>query len=243
MRGMWNRRSGRDLERELRAARPEPKAEFLATLAARVGEATQPRRTSTARIAFAGGLTVVMLVALAAVGGVSYAANSMVAAVQRLEGVLAPESERGVVVVDSLTAGSDQYRPGYGWGDPNHNHTGPPGLRRQRGQVRPRVDRNDRRFVRVGTRVTVDEQAHLTISVVGPRGGELPLSQRRSNIAHGVTGPPTNNVQYALLIPRTILVDLAIPRQLLQRGRTYFIVIRAEDPDGNVSTIRIPFRA
>lgn len=240
---IWKRRSQLDLEKELRAARPEPRPEFLAALATRVAGEARPRRTSVYRVAFAGGLTVVMLIALAAVGGVSYAASGVVSAARTLEGVFAPESERAVVVVDSLTAGSDQYRPGFGWGDPNHNHTGPPGLARQgRGPLRARLDRNDRRFARVGTRVNVDEQAHLTISVVGPGGKELLLSQRRSNVGQGVTGPATKNIQYSLLVPRTIPINLAIPANLLRRGRTYFIVIRAEDPDGNVRTIRIPFR-
>ena len=36
-----------------------------------------------------------------------------------------------------LTAGGDQYRPGYGFGDENHNHTGPPGLSGKGGEKTP----------------------------------------------------------------------------------------------------------
>jgi hypothetical protein len=107
--------------------------------------------------------------------------------------------------------------------------------------VRPNP--NDSRFVRVSTTIGVDEQAHLTISVRTAGGHELLLSQRRSNIGQGVDGPPTKNIQYSVLIPRNrIPVDLSIPRNLLRRGVTYYIVIRAEDPDGNVRTLRIAFR-
>lgn len=240
MSGIWKRRSD-DLERQLRAARPDPRPEFVSALAERIGDETRPRRGSAFRLAFAGGLTVVMLVGLAAVGGVSYAATAALDAARTIQKVVAPTGDEGAIVVRGLTAGTDQYRPGFGWGDPNHNHAGPPGLRRAK--VRVRTNPNDSRFVRVSTTIGVDEQAHLTISVRTAGGQELLLSQRRSNVGQGVEGPPTKNIQYSVLIPRNgIPVDLSIPRNLLRPGVTYFVVIRAEDPDGNVRTIRIPFR-
>jgi hypothetical protein len=242
---IWNRRSD-DLETQLRAARHEPPAEFVSALTARVEE-TRPRRGGAFRLAFAGGLTVVMLVGLATVGGVSYAATAAAGAARTLEKVFTPSSTREPVVVRGLSAGSDQYQPGYGWGDDNHNHEGPPGLSRRGGAnapaLRARPNPNDARFVRVSTTISLDEQAQLTISVETAGGRQLLLSQRKSKIGQGAEGPATKNIRYSVLIPRSgIPVDLAIPRNLLRPGVTYFVVIRATDPDGNVTTLRIPFR-
>ena len=43
----------------------------------------------------------------------------------------------GRLAVASATSGSDQYRPGNGFGDKNHNHTGPPGQKRAGGAFAP----------------------------------------------------------------------------------------------------------
>ena len=237
----------KDIEKQLRKARPEPRGEFVASLSTRVRDEARPRRYGAFRLAFAGGLTVVMLVALAAVGGVSYAAEAFVGAAEVLEKAVSPSSAREAIVVNRLSAGSDQYRPGYGWGDENHVHTGPPGLQRQGGALAPplraRPNPADERFLRVRTSINLDEQAQLTVSVQAAGGQELLISQRRSTIGRGVDGPSTKNVQYTVLIPRAgIPIDLSIPRNLLVPGRTYFIVITATDPDGEKRTIRIPFR-
>jgi hypothetical protein len=71
-----------DLEAELRARRPAPRAELLASVADRVRTERGYRR-SGARLAFAGGLTAAMLVALSAVGGMSYAATAVKHAAQK----------------------------------------------------------------------------------------------------------------------------------------------------------------
>jgi hypothetical protein len=242
---IWNRRSD-DLEKQLRAARPEASPELVSALTAQVGE-TRRRPGGAVRLAFAGGLTVVMLVGVAAVGGVSYAATAAAGAARTLEKTFAPSNARQPIVVQGLTAGSDQYRPGYGWGDDNHNHEGPPGLDRRGGgrapALRGRPNPTDPRFIRVATTINLDEQAHLSVSVETAGGKELLLSQRRSKIGRGAAGPATKNIQYSVLIPRNgIPVDLSIPRNLLRPGVTYFIVIKATDPEGNVTTLRIPFR-
>src|SRR5436305_249646 len=78
--------------------------------------------------AFVAALTVALLAALAAVGGVSYAATAVTHAAKQAAKLVAPTSKHGVVVVKGLSAGGDQYRPGYGFGDPNHTHSGPPGV-------------------------------------------------------------------------------------------------------------------
>jgi hypothetical protein len=246
LRGIWKRGPG-DLEGELRAARAEPRPEFLAALSGRIRDELRPRHAGAFRLAFAGGLTVVMLVALAAVGGVSYAADAAAGAAHSLEKVVTPSSAHEAIVVKGLTAGGDQYQPGFGWGDANHNHDGPPGISRRGGPLAPPLravpNRQDTRFMRVSTSINLDEQANLSISVETGGGQQLLLSQRRSTVGDGVEGASTKHIQYLVLVPRdAIPVALSIPKNLLRPGVTYYIVIRAVDPDGNARMIRIPFR-
>jgi hypothetical protein len=62
-----------DLEAELRQNRPEPRAEFVGQLAARI-RAGAVTATGRLRLAFAAGLTLLLFAALAGVGGLDYAA-------------------------------------------------------------------------------------------------------------------------------------------------------------------------
>ena len=75
MRGFFKRPRSFDLEGELRAGRPRPRPDFISSLATEVrGERRQSRRSSY-RIAFAAGLSALILVAMAALGGLGYAAK------------------------------------------------------------------------------------------------------------------------------------------------------------------------
>jgi hypothetical protein len=65
-----------DLERRLRRGRPEPREDFVYSLAERVRSDRRRSRRRAFRIAFVGALTVAMLAALASVGGLGYAAGS-----------------------------------------------------------------------------------------------------------------------------------------------------------------------
>jgi hypothetical protein len=65
-----------DVERELRAARPEPRSEFVNALEARVRQSRRPARAGF-RVAFVGALTACMLFALASVGGLGYASSAV----------------------------------------------------------------------------------------------------------------------------------------------------------------------
>ena len=69
-------RGGDELERELRARRPEPRDEFVNALEARV-HASGRRARSGFRLAFVGALTACMLFALASVGGLGHAAMAV----------------------------------------------------------------------------------------------------------------------------------------------------------------------
>lgn len=77
MRGFFRgRHEGLDLERELRAGRPQPRDEFVHMLEGRVRE-TGRRARGGFRVAFVGAITACMLFALASVGGLGYAASAV----------------------------------------------------------------------------------------------------------------------------------------------------------------------
>ncbi|MBA2360378.1 MAG: hypothetical protein H0V79_05485 [Actinobacteria bacterium] len=104
----WRKRhEGLDLEAELRAGRSEPAPEFINRLEARVRHNGRTRAGSL-RVAFVGALTVVMLVALASVGGVGYASSAAKDAAVSVKRVVAPKD-----VITILKKGSalDQYGP------------------------------------------------------------------------------------------------------------------------------------
>ena len=192
------------------------------------------------RLAVGAALTLAMLAALGAVGGLGYAAHAAKSAASDVFSANKPDSAGGWVRV---TSGGDQYVPGYGFGDQNHNHTGPPGLQQAGSQRPPLHVRRGRTCSTVTTAVRVDEQADLFFSVIKPNGQAVTLSQRRSRIGQGVSGPNTKSIRYRVLVPRTIPVVLCIPRGQLAAGRTYRIRVIARDPDGNKTTKYIRFRA
>lgn len=200
------------------------------------------RGSSRARLGFAGVLTASLVVMLAAFGGIGYAASAAEQAVHAVHRVVSPQS---AVVVKGLSAGGDQYRPGYGWGDKNHNHTGPPGLKRKGGAFQPilttkAVDGGKAQLV--STNLVLDEQAHLWISVISPKGKALLLTQKGSKVGKGVHGKQTKFIQYLALVPRTFPLSLRIPANLLVQGQTYRIRVLAKDPQGNKRLLIIPFQ-
>jgi hypothetical protein len=102
----WRKRhEGIDLEAELRAGRPEPTAEFTTRLEARVRNDGRFRAGSL-RVAFVGALTAVMLLALASVGGVSYASSAAQDAAVSVKRVASPSD---VIKVLKRSPAIDQY--------------------------------------------------------------------------------------------------------------------------------------
>jgi hypothetical protein len=141
------------------------------------------------------------------------------------------------------SSGGDQYKPGYGYGDPNHNHDGPPGLKKKGGEFAPPLTP---KIVGptsyVSTDFTIDEQAHLFVSVVDQSTGEeLQITQTKSKLGEKLKGVQAKNINYLALVPRTIPIKLAIPTNLLKPGGKYAIRIIARDPQGNKKTLLIPF--
>jgi hypothetical protein len=88
MRSWRRRRESEGLEAELRANRPEPSRDLVHQLEARVREDARQSRTGSFRVAFAGALSVGVLVALGSVGGLGYAATGAGQAVQQAKRVV-----------------------------------------------------------------------------------------------------------------------------------------------------------
>jgi hypothetical protein len=194
--------------------------------------------------AFAAALTVVLVAALAAVGGVSYAANAVTQVAHVAKKIVSPSSTRGAVVVKGLNAGGDQYKPGFGFGDPNHNHSGPPGLTGKGGEKTPPAQTATvGKKEKVATTIRVDEQAALYISVLDASGNRLILNQKGSKIGTAVSGVQVKTIHYVVLVPRSIPIELLVPGNLLVKGQTYTIHVIAVDSDGNKSSTDIPFVA
>jgi hypothetical protein len=232
--------SNHKLARRLRKQRPEPSSALLRSVASDLG--TRPRRSALPRVAFAGVLTAVLLAAVGAVGGVGYAASTVQDAVKAVKHVFVGQ---GSVTVSGLTAGGDQYRPGYGWGDKNHNHTGPPGLTGSKpGAKAPPAQTTSAgpKAKFVITSIKVDEQASLWISVVNAKGRLIVLTQGKgAKVGSGISGKPTRVIHYQVLVPRAIPLKLRVPSSLVKPGAQYRIKIVAKDPQGHASTMFIPF--
>src|SRR5258705_1246375 len=111
------------LEDELRNRRPGASDPLLASIAGALAPRRAPRWRPQS--AFAVALTLGLASAVAWVGGVSYAANAITHAADAAKSIVVT---RVHLVSAGITAGGDQYKPGYGFGDLGHNHTGPPGI-------------------------------------------------------------------------------------------------------------------
>ena len=205
-------------------------------------------------IALPAAFTAVVVVGLSAVGGVSYAASSVVSAARTVSHVFTPQIGHSVVIVESLTSGGDQYKPGYGWGSPKHNHPGPPkctppapppGKKPGKGFFTPPLTpKTSGGTSTVSTSFTIDEQAHLFVSVFNEKTRqELLIQQAKSKIGDGITGKPTKTVNYLVLVPRTIPLKISVPSKDLQPGSSYVIRVIARAPSGEATTIEFPFNA
>lgn len=90
-----------DLERKLRAQRPEPRRDLLDGIASRIVGESRRRSDRPLRLGVAVALSAAMLGALGAFGGLSYAANGVTHAVTAAAHVVVPEK-----VVPSISESS-----------------------------------------------------------------------------------------------------------------------------------------
>ena len=228
-----------EVERALHARRERPSTELLHRIEARVQVETRARRERRSfRLAAPVLLTVAAAVALSAVGGVSYAATKVQSAASGVTQIFGLESSQHVSV---MTSGRDQYRSGYGWGSSSHSHTGAPGIG-QSGSLRPPLfGKRQGPTVYVTSTFTIDEQAHLWVSVIGDDGTEYLITQTKSRIGEGIHGVQAKNINYLVLIPRTVPIKLAIPQNLLLPGHHYRIRIIARAHNFQKKTLYIGF--
>jgi hypothetical protein len=109
---MWKRfgprRDGLDLELELRQNRPEPPADFLRLLTDDV-RGRHPAGPGSLRLTVALAGTLGLLLSLASVGGLGYAASGPKEAAKAVERLVTPESNKPVRTVKQSPA-SHQYR-------------------------------------------------------------------------------------------------------------------------------------
>lgn len=228
MTGFFRRRPG--LGQELRDARARPSEPLVRSIESRFEAARSRPPRRLLRLAPAVAFTAILAGGLAATGGLGYAASGVEHVAGSVSRVLAADHPQRAGSARQLSSGHDQYRPGYGWGDPNHTHTGPPGLNKKSGHPK---GKQKGRFTFVTVKINVDEQADLYFSVTSgkaKRGKALLIVQKRSHVGQGVKGRPTKKLHYRMLIPRTILVRLAIPSRMLHHGQRYYIHVLARSP-------------
>jgi hypothetical protein len=79
--------------------------------------------------------------------------------------------------------------------------------------------------------------------VLDANGERLILNQNGSKVGSAVKGKQVKTIHYVVLVPRSIPIQLLVPRNLLKKGATYTIHVIAVDSDGNKSTTDIPFVA
>jgi hypothetical protein len=101
-------RHGDPLERELRARRPQPRADFLAALTSRVDGARGHRRGGSFRVALACALTASVLAVLGGFGGLGYAASGVSGAAQAALHVVTPA--QNAVPNSALSSAMAQYK-------------------------------------------------------------------------------------------------------------------------------------
>jgi hypothetical protein len=80
------RREAGRLERDLRAERPEPRSELVLSLSKHVAASGPRRRRSASRLAFSLALLTLVVGTFASFGGVGYAAQGAVSAVEVISG-------------------------------------------------------------------------------------------------------------------------------------------------------------
>jgi hypothetical protein len=237
------------LEGELRARRPRPSDELVSRIEGHIRSDQPARVRRSFRVAVPVTLTAVMIGALASVGGVSYAATSVGHAVKAVSHVFSPAKSHVTLTIAGGTAGGDQYQPGFGFGDPEQNHDGAPAINEGGSDnagafTPPLTPKIVGKASIVTASFTIDEQAHLFISVIDKKTGkQLLITQTKSKIGSKLKGVQSKNINYLVLVPRTIPLKLAIPSNLLIAGHTYAIQIIARDPQKNKKKLLIDFKS
>ena len=117
MRRFWSKKF--DLEDELGRHRPRPGPDLVAAVKDEVARSRRSaRRLPALRLALVTAVIGALVAASAATGAFHYARHGFVHTVR---------THQAKSNVRQFTPAQDQYKPGCGKGDKNHQHTGPPG--------------------------------------------------------------------------------------------------------------------
>lgn len=130
------------------------------------------------------------------------------------------------------------FRPG-DWGDPRFTSERGPRLLRADDRSVPLSTRPARPGVTVTTRFSVDEQAHLYVSVLDPHSRALLLLHTGSILGTRLSGGSTRTLQALALSPGARPLRLHLARRPASGG-TYRIRVVASDPYGRRALLEIP---
>jgi hypothetical protein len=140
----FHKRNEEGLEDRLRSLSGEPREDFVRELSGEIRASRVPAVVRSRRFVAALVTTALVVVPFVAFGGVHYAAAAAKGAAQAVSNNgggngngngngnanANGQAQGGTSVqsnVQQNTPAGSQYRPGWGCGDPNHDHTGPPG--------------------------------------------------------------------------------------------------------------------
>ena len=143
--------------------------------------------------------------------------------------------EAGALHVLTRTAGRVALFAAGKWGDPRYSTA-----------LRPRVTLLTSvtmttaadRSATVLTRITLDTQAHLYVSLVAASGAKLTLPQKTARIGWWLQGSkPAKTLQALQLAPGSLPIRLRVPAAQLRVKGPYTLRITAVDPYGRRSTV------
>jgi hypothetical protein len=86
----------------------------------------------------------------------------------------------------------------------------------------------------------VGEQAVLYISVLDADGNRLVLNQKRAKVGTAVSGKQVKTIHNFVIVPRSIPIQMLVPKNLLVKGQTYMIHVIAVDADGTTDATYLP---
>ena len=148
--------------------------------------------------------------------------------------------DTGAVHVLTRTAGRIALFAAGKWGDPRYATA-----------LRPRVTlitsvtahTAPDRSATVLTRITLDTQAHLYVSLVAANGTRLKLPQKTARIGWWLQGTkPAKTLQALQLVPGSLPIRLRVPAAQLRARGPYTLRITAVDPYGRRSTVAVKVR-
>ena len=143
--------------------------------------------------------------------------------------------ETGALHVLTRTAGRIALFAAGKWGDPRYATALKPRVTLITSvTARTRADRS----ATVLTRITLDTQAHLYVSLVAANGNKLTLPQRTARIGWWLQGTkPAKTLQALQLAPGSLPIRLRVPAAQLRAKGPYTLRITAVDPYGRRSTV------